>query len=78
MTVSLGTVIGFQNPEVWRRPWPEVYESSLRFAVLAEQLGLDRIWLTEHHFADDGYSQHCSRSRQRSPRVPIVSGSARG
>ena len=55
MTVSLGTVIGFQNPAQWRRPWTEIYESSLRFAVLAERLGLDRVWLTEHHFADDGY-----------------------
>jgi alkanesulfonate monooxygenase SsuD/methylene tetrahydromethanopterin reductase-like flavin-dependent oxidoreductase (luciferase family) len=55
MTVSLGTVIGFQNPAQWRHPWTQVYESSLAFAVLSERLGLDRVWLTEHHFADDGY-----------------------
>ena len=55
MTVSLSTVIGFQNPAQWRRPWMEIYQSSLAFAVLGERLGLDRIWLTEHHFADDGY-----------------------
>jgi alkanesulfonate monooxygenase SsuD/methylene tetrahydromethanopterin reductase-like flavin-dependent oxidoreductase (luciferase family) len=55
MTLSLSTVVGFQNPAPWRRSWAEVYESSLAFAALSERLGLDRVWLTEHHFADDGY-----------------------
>ena len=28
----------------------------LRQAQVAEELGYDTIWLTEHHFAEDGYS----------------------
>jgi alkanesulfonate monooxygenase SsuD/methylene tetrahydromethanopterin reductase-like flavin-dependent oxidoreductase (luciferase family) len=55
VTVSLSTVVGFQNPAPWRRPWVEVYESSLAYAALSERLGFDRVWLTEHHFVDDGY-----------------------
>ena len=53
--MRVGTIIGFQNPAQWRVPWPELYESGLRFAEEAEALGLDEVWLTEHHFADDGY-----------------------
>ena len=53
--MRVGTIIGFQNPARWRVPWPELYESGLRFAQEAEELGLDEVWLTEHHFADDGY-----------------------
>jgi alkanesulfonate monooxygenase SsuD/methylene tetrahydromethanopterin reductase-like flavin-dependent oxidoreductase (luciferase family) len=55
VTLTLSTVVGFQNPARWRRPWAEVYATSLEFAALGERLGLDRVWLTEHHFVDDGY-----------------------
>jgi alkanesulfonate monooxygenase SsuD/methylene tetrahydromethanopterin reductase-like flavin-dependent oxidoreductase (luciferase family) len=54
--MRVGTIVGFQNPAAWRRPWTEVYASTLDFVVRAEELGLDQVWLTEHHFADDGYS----------------------
>jgi alkanesulfonate monooxygenase SsuD/methylene tetrahydromethanopterin reductase-like flavin-dependent oxidoreductase (luciferase family) len=53
--VRVGTIIGFQNPPAWRRPWTEVYAKTLDFAVLSDVLGLDEVWLTEHHFAEDGY-----------------------
>jgi alkanesulfonate monooxygenase SsuD/methylene tetrahydromethanopterin reductase-like flavin-dependent oxidoreductase (luciferase family) len=53
--VRVGTIIGFQNPPRWRIDWPSLYEQGLGFAVAAEEAGLDEVWLTEHHFADDGY-----------------------
>jgi alkanesulfonate monooxygenase SsuD/methylene tetrahydromethanopterin reductase-like flavin-dependent oxidoreductase (luciferase family) len=56
MAINLGLMFGFRNPAQWRRPFPEVYTNELRAIREAEALGYDTIWLTEHHFADDGYS----------------------
>jgi alkanesulfonate monooxygenase SsuD/methylene tetrahydromethanopterin reductase-like flavin-dependent oxidoreductase (luciferase family) len=56
MAVNLGLMFGFRNPAKWRRPFPEVYTNELRAIREAEALGYDTIWLTEHHFSDDGYS----------------------
>jgi alkanesulfonate monooxygenase SsuD/methylene tetrahydromethanopterin reductase-like flavin-dependent oxidoreductase (luciferase family) len=53
--MRFGTIVGFQNPERWRHPWQDVYETTLRFVDQAEDVGLDEVWLTEHHFAEDGY-----------------------
>jgi alkanesulfonate monooxygenase SsuD/methylene tetrahydromethanopterin reductase-like flavin-dependent oxidoreductase (luciferase family) len=53
--VRVGTIIGFQNPPRWRTDWPALYAQGLDFAVAAERAGLDEVWLTEHHFAEDGY-----------------------
>lgn len=36
--------------------WPEVYRESFDQIRLAEELGFDAVWLTEHHFVPDGYS----------------------
>ncbi len=49
-------MFAFRNPAPWRRPYPEVYAEELRLIRDAEAMGYDTIWLTEHHFADDGYS----------------------
>jgi alkanesulfonate monooxygenase SsuD/methylene tetrahydromethanopterin reductase-like flavin-dependent oxidoreductase (luciferase family) len=54
--LDLGVMFSFRNPAAWRRPFPEVYADELRLIRQAEALGFDTIWLTEHHFADDGYS----------------------
>src|SRR3954451_6139865 len=53
---DLGLMFSFRNPAAWRRPFADVYRDELDLIVHAEQLGFDTIWLTEHHFADDGYS----------------------
>jgi alkanesulfonate monooxygenase SsuD/methylene tetrahydromethanopterin reductase-like flavin-dependent oxidoreductase (luciferase family) len=53
--VRVGTIIGFQNPAPWRIDWQSLYAQGLDFAVAAETAGLDEVWLTEHHFAEDGY-----------------------
>jgi len=33
----------------------DVYAATIEQAVLADQLGFDHIWFTEHHFLEDGY-----------------------
>jgi alkanesulfonate monooxygenase SsuD/methylene tetrahydromethanopterin reductase-like flavin-dependent oxidoreductase (luciferase family) len=53
--MKLGTIVTFQNPERWRRPWQVVYAEGLAYAEASERLGFDELWLTEHHFVDDGY-----------------------
>src|SRR6185437_10664707 len=53
--MRVGTIVGFQNPAPWRAEWTELYSSTLDFVREAERLGFDQVWLTEHHFADDGY-----------------------
>jgi probable F420-dependent oxidoreductase len=41
---------------MWRKPFADFYTDQLAQTRLAEDLGYDEIWLTEHHFAEDGYS----------------------
>lgn len=54
--MRFGLVYDFRNPLPWRKPWPEVYEGLLQQIAFAEELGFDSIWLTEHHFVEDGYT----------------------
>jgi len=46
----------FRNPKQWRRPFPELYKALLDQIVRGEELGYDNLWLTEHHFTEDGYN----------------------
>ena len=54
--LDLGLMFSFRNPAAWGRPFSDVYRDELDLIAHAETLGFDTIWLTEHHFADDGYS----------------------
>lgn len=54
--VNFGIWYDFRNPAPWARPFESLYRSSLEQISWAEQLGIDSVWLTEHHFSDDGYS----------------------
>lgn len=47
--MQFGVYFPFRNPPQWQRPWEEVYRESLEQMALAEQLGFDAVWLTEHH-----------------------------
>ena len=53
--VKVGYQLDFRNPPGSGRDFASLYASMLSQAELAEQLGFDSIWLTEHHFTDDGY-----------------------
>ncbi|MEZ5409428.1 MAG: LLM class flavin-dependent oxidoreductase [Acidimicrobiales bacterium] len=54
--LDIGLMFSFRNPAQWRRPFAEVYADELALIRHAEAIGIDTIWLTEHHFVDDGYS----------------------
>ena len=54
--MDVGLLFPFRNPPQWRKPWPLFYAEQLKQTQVAEELGYDTVWLTEHHFAEDGYS----------------------
>ena len=54
--MNFGLLMAFRNPPPTKTPFTEIYRKHLDLAVEAEELGYDSIWLTEHHFVDDGYS----------------------
>lgn len=54
--VNFGLWYDFRNPEPWRLPFERLYAETLDQIARAEELGFDSVWLTEHHFAEDGYT----------------------
>lgn len=58
--MDIGLLFPFRNPPQWRKPFPQFYAEQLRQMQVAEALGHDTVWLTEHHFAEDGYSPSLS------------------
>jgi alkanesulfonate monooxygenase SsuD/methylene tetrahydromethanopterin reductase-like flavin-dependent oxidoreductase (luciferase family) len=54
--VRFGVGYDFRNPGPWRRSYEQLYQESLNQICWAEDLGFDSVWLTEHHFCDDGYT----------------------
>jgi len=54
--VNFGLWYDFRNPAPWSVPFERLYAQCLDQIVGAEQLGFDSIWMTEHHFCDDGYT----------------------
>ena len=53
--MKFGVHYDLRNPINSGRRTPELYRQTLEQIRLAEQLGLDDVWLSEHHFVDDGY-----------------------
>jgi alkanesulfonate monooxygenase SsuD/methylene tetrahydromethanopterin reductase-like flavin-dependent oxidoreductase (luciferase family) len=53
--VKVGYQLDFRNPPGSSIRAPELYREMLGQAETAEAIGFDSIWLTEHHFTDDGY-----------------------
>ncbi len=54
--LRFGLWYAFRNPAAWRRPYPELYTAVLDQIAYAEGLGYDDVWLTEHHFCEDGHA----------------------
>jgi probable F420-dependent oxidoreductase len=54
--LRFGLWYDFRNPAQWRKPYDKLYAATLEQIAWAESLGYDDIWLSEHHFIDDGYS----------------------
>jgi probable F420-dependent oxidoreductase len=53
--MKFGIWYDFRNPVPWRRPWRQLYESLLEQITWADSAGFDSVWLSEHHFTDEGY-----------------------
>jgi alkanesulfonate monooxygenase SsuD/methylene tetrahydromethanopterin reductase-like flavin-dependent oxidoreductase (luciferase family) len=54
--MRFGLMEDFRNPLKWRRPFPDLYRDILAQIKMSEDLGFDHVWLTEHHFTEDGYN----------------------
>jgi len=52
--VNFGLWYDFRNPQ--QAPFERFYAQSLEQITWAESLGFDSVWLTEHHFVEDGYT----------------------
>jgi alkanesulfonate monooxygenase SsuD/methylene tetrahydromethanopterin reductase-like flavin-dependent oxidoreductase (luciferase family) len=57
--MRFGLWYDFRNPSSSGRASSVLYGETLDQIVLAEELGFDDIWLSEHHFIDDGYLPSC-------------------
>jgi alkanesulfonate monooxygenase SsuD/methylene tetrahydromethanopterin reductase-like flavin-dependent oxidoreductase (luciferase family) len=54
--LRFGLWYDFRNPIAWRQPFDKLYSDIFDQIVWGEQNGFEDIWLSEHHFIDDGYS----------------------
>lgn len=54
-TLRFGLCYDFRNPPDSGIAMPDLYAEVLDQVGMAEQLGFDQVWFTEHHFVDDGY-----------------------
>ncbi|MCC5884955.1 MAG: LLM class flavin-dependent oxidoreductase [Gammaproteobacteria bacterium] len=54
--VRFGLWYDFRNPGPDAPAFEDLYEDVLDQIVAAEQMGFASVWLTEHHFVDDGYT----------------------
>ncbi len=54
--LRFGLWYDFRNPPAWKRPYDQLYGEIFDQIVWGEQNGFDDVWLSEHHFMDDGYS----------------------
>jgi len=54
--LRFGLWYAFRNPPQWRSSYQDMYAEVIEQIVWAEGLGYDDVWLTEHHFAEDGHA----------------------
>lgn len=55
-SVNFGLWYDFRNPEPWQIDFELFYEQRIDQIVAAEDMGFNSVWLTEHHFCEDGYT----------------------
>ncbi len=54
-SMRFGVCYDFRNPPDSDIATPSLYGEVLDQIQWLDQLGLDLVWFTEHHFVDDGY-----------------------
>jgi alkanesulfonate monooxygenase SsuD/methylene tetrahydromethanopterin reductase-like flavin-dependent oxidoreductase (luciferase family) len=53
--IRFGLWYDFRNPPQWRQPSDRLYREILDQIAWGENNGFDDVWLSEHHFIEDGY-----------------------
>jgi len=53
--LRFGLWYDFRNPARWRQPTDQLYREIIDQIAWGEKNGFDDVWLSEHHFIDDGY-----------------------
>ncbi len=53
--IRFGLWYDFRNPRQWRQPSDRLYGEILDQIAWGDQNGFDDVWLSEHHFIEDGY-----------------------
>ena len=76
--VRFGLWYDFRNPPQWRQPSDQLYGEILDQIVWGENNGFDDVWLSEHHFIEDGYLPSilpiAAAIAARTKRIRIASG----
>lgn len=54
--INFGLWYDLRSPEPWSVPFEQLYAQVLDQIAWAEGIGFDSVWLTEHHFCEDGYT----------------------
>ncbi len=77
MRFGFGLITCEQHPADRRSP-REIYAHALALAEEAERIGFDSVWVSEHHFIDDGYLPSllpmCAAIAARTQRVTVGTG----
>jgi hypothetical protein len=68
--IRFGLWYDFRNPQQWRQSSDRLYREILDQIAWGENNGFDDVWLSEHHFIEDGYL--ASILPVASPRPPIT------
>jgi alkanesulfonate monooxygenase SsuD/methylene tetrahydromethanopterin reductase-like flavin-dependent oxidoreductase (luciferase family) len=56
LKLKFAPVVHFRNPQKWRRDPTLLYHEIIDSIVMADELGYDAIYITEHHFTDDDWA----------------------
>jgi alkanesulfonate monooxygenase SsuD/methylene tetrahydromethanopterin reductase-like flavin-dependent oxidoreductase (luciferase family) len=76
--IRFGLWYDFRNPAQWRRPADRLYREILDQIAWSENNGFDDVWLSEHHFIEDGYLPSilpvAAAIAARTDRIRIASG----
>ena len=54
--LRFGLWYAFRNPPQWQTSYASLYADVVDQIAWAENIGFDDVWLTEHHFTDDGHA----------------------
>jgi probable F420-dependent oxidoreductase len=54
--LKFGLWYSFRNPTEWHVDYADLYADHLEQIKWAETIGYDDVWLTEHHFCEDGHA----------------------